>query len=181
LKRTIMLAGGSADHGETVYARAAREFGRRVAEEGWVLRTGGGSGCSVMGAASDGALAAGGRVEGVILRKFWPIRHRRLHAMKAYTTFALRKAALIRGASAAAVFPGGYGTLDELGDLLTLRQTGLIRMPVVLVDVAGYYAGLKIWDRHAEREGFLYGGRLFEVASTPRQAVRILAALLRRK
>jgi uncharacterized protein (TIGR00730 family) len=98
--------------------------------------------------------------------------------MRAYTTFALRKAALIRGAAAAVVFPGGYGTLDELGDLLTLRQTRLIRMPVVLVDIAGYYSGLLAWDRHAERSGFLYGGRLFQVASSPAQAVRILRSLL---
>jgi uncharacterized protein (TIGR00730 family) len=178
MQRTIMLAGGSADHGETVYARAAREFGRRVAALGWVLRTGGGSGNSIMGAASDGALAAGGRVEGIILRQFWPARHRGLHSMKSYATFALRKAALIRGASAAAVLPGGYGTLDELGDLLTLRQTKLIRMPVVLLDVAHYYAGILSWDRRAARDGFLYGGRLFHVASNPRQAVHLLRTLL---
>ena len=177
-KRTIMLAGGSADRGNTVYARAAREFGRRVAAEGWILRTGGGAGQSIMGAASDGALEAGGRVEGVILRKFWPVRHRGLHSMRAYATFALRKAALIRGASAAVVFPGGYGTLDELGDLLTLRQTRLIRMPVILVDIARYYAGFLAWDRHADRTGFLYGGRLFHVASTPAEAIRILRSLL---
>jgi uncharacterized protein (TIGR00730 family) len=175
---TIMLAGGSADHGDTVYTRAARDFGRRVAAEGWILRTGGGAGLSIMGAASDGALAAGGRVEGVILRKFWAVRHRNLHSMKAYSTFALRKAALIRGAAAAVVFPGGYGTLDELGDLLTLRQTRLIHIPVVLVDIARYYAGFLAWDRHAGRAGFLYGGRLFHVASSPAQAVRILHSLL---
>jgi predicted Rossmann-fold nucleotide-binding protein len=131
-----------------------------------------------MGAASDGALEAGGRVEGIILRKFWPARHRGLHSMKAYATFALRKAALIRGAAAAAVLPGGYGTLDELGDLLTLRQTKLIRMPVVLVDIAHYYAGILSWDRRAARDGFLYGGRLFHVASSPRQAVQVLRSLL---
>lgn len=173
-----MLAGGSADQGDSVYTRAAREFGRRVAAEGWVLRTGGGSGGSIMGAASDGALEAGGRVEGVILRKFWPVRHRGLHTIRSYETFALRKAALIKGAAAAAVFPGGYGTLDELGDLLTLRQTRLIRMPVILVDVANYYAGLRSWDRHASREGFLYGGRLFHVASSAFHAVRLLRTLL---
>jgi len=173
-----MLAGGSADHGNTVYARAAREFGRRVAAEGWILRTGGGSGLSIMGAASDGALEAGGRVEGIILRKFWRVRHRGLHSMKAYATFALRKDALIRGSDAAVVFPGGYGTLDELGDLLTLRQTRLIHIPVVLVDIARYYAGLLAWDRHADREGFLYGGRLFHVASTPARAVSVLRSLI---
>jgi uncharacterized protein (TIGR00730 family) len=177
-RRTIMLAGGSANHGDTVYTRAAREFGRRVAAEGWVLRTGGGSGGSIMGAASDGALEAGGRVEGVILRKFWDVRHRGLHSMRSYQTFALRKAALFKGATAAAVFPGGYGTLDELGDLLTLRQTRIIQMPVVLVDVANYYAGLRLWDRRAEREGFLYGGRLFHVASSAAHAVRLLRTLI---
>lgn len=176
MKRTIMLAGGSAPLGDGVYTRAAREFGRLVAAEGWVLRTGGGSGDCMMGAASDGALEAGGRVEGIILRKFWKVRHHGLHSMKAYRTFALRKAALIRGASAAVVLPGGYGTLDELGDLLTLLQTRLIRMPIVVLDTAGFYAGLLEWDRRAERDGFLYGGRLFQVARTPRHAVRLLRA-----
>ncbi|HEX7899151.1 MAG TPA: LOG family protein, partial [Planctomycetota bacterium] len=71
--------------------------------------------------------------------------------------------------------PGGYGTLDELGDLLALKQTGLLGIPLVLLNVAGYFAGLLAWDRHAEREGFLYGGRLFEVARTPAEAIRLLA------
>jgi predicted Rossmann-fold nucleotide-binding protein len=131
-----------------------------------------------MGAASDGALEAGGRVEGIILRKFWPVRHRGLHSLKAYATFALRKEALFRGAAAAVVFPGGYGTLDELGDLLTLRQTRLIHLPIVLVNVARYYAKFLDWDRHADRVGFLYGGRLFHVASTPTEAIRILRSLI---
>ena len=74
--KTIVLAGGSADRGETIYSRAAFEFGCRVAREGWTLRTGGGAGLSVMGAATDGALSEGGRVEGVILKRFWPLRHR---------------------------------------------------------------------------------------------------------
>jgi uncharacterized protein (TIGR00730 family) len=179
MKRTIMLAGGSADVGGTVYERAARDFGRAVADAGWILRTGGGEGRSIMGAASDGALGAGGRVEGVILKKFWQARHRGLHAMRAYTTFALRKAALIRGAAAAAVLPGGYGTLDELGDLLTLRQTGFIEMPIVLVNVAGYFGGLLAWDRRAGRDGFLYEGRLFHVARSGKDAVAQLRSLLK--
>ena len=170
----IVLAGGSADRGETRYARAAREFGRRVAAEGWTLRTGGGAGKSVMGAAADGALGAGGRVEGVILQKFWRARHKGLHTLRSCETFALRKAGLFEGADAAAIFPGGYGTLDELGDLLALKQTGLLGIPIVLLNVAGYFAGLLAWDRHAEREGFLYGGRLFEVARTPLEAIRLL-------
>jgi len=181
MKPVIMLAGGSADLGDVVYTRAAREFGRLLAREGWTLRTGGGSGACIMGAAADGALEAGGRVEGIILRKFWKVRHRGLHVMRGYETFALRKAALFRGAAAAVVFPGGYGTLDELGDLLTLLQTRIIQMPILMVDTAGFYRGLLAWDRRAEKEGFLYGGRLFQVARTPRQAIRLLRSLLRVK
>ncbi len=175
---TILLSGGSADRGRTAYARAAFEFGRLVARRDWTLRTGGGAGLSVMGAASDGALAEGGRVEGEILSKFLPVRHRRLHSLGVHTTFARRKAALIHGADAAAVLPGGYGTLDELGDLVTLRQNGFIDMPIVLVNVAGYFDPLLAWERRAAREGFLYGGRLLRASATPRGAVRLLARLL---
>ncbi len=175
---TVFLAGGSADRGETAYSRAAREFGRRVAGEGWVLRTGGGSGRSVMGAATDGSLGAGGRVEGVILRKFWGIRHRGMGSMKALRTFSGRKAALFRGADAAVVFPGGYGTLDELGDLLTLKQTGFLDLPVLVVNVRGYFAKFLAWERQMGREGFLYGPRLFTVSPTPAAAIRRLKALL---
>jgi uncharacterized protein (TIGR00730 family) len=169
-----MLAGGSAERGETRYARAARDLGRRVAAEGWTLRTGGGAGTSVMGAAADGALGAGGRVEGVILEKFWGARHLGLHALRSCETFALRKAGLFEGADAAVICPGGYGTLDELGDLLALKQTGLLEIPLVLLNVGGYFAGLLAWDRRAEREGFLYGGRLFQVAATARRAIDLL-------
>ena len=176
-----MLAGGSADLGDVVYTRAAREFGRRLAREGWIRRTGGGRGYCIMGAAADGALEEGGRVHGVILRKFWKARHPGLHSMKAYRTFALRKAALFRGAAAAVIFPGGYGTLDELGDLLTLLQTGIIDLPIVVVNTADFYGDLLGWARKAEKEGFLYGGRLFHVARTPAAAIRLLRRLLRKK
>lgn len=173
--RLIVLAGGSAERGETPYARAARELGRRVAERGWTLRTGGGSGTSVMGAAADGALEAGGRVEGVILRRFWRVRHRGLHELRSAETFALRKAGLFEGADAAVICPGGYGTLDELGDLLALKQTRILDIPLVLLNTRGYFAGLLAWDRRAAREGFLYGGRLFSTASTPSAAIRLLS------
>jgi uncharacterized protein (TIGR00730 family) len=176
--RTIVLAGGSADHGETVYAKAAFDFGRRVAREGWTLRTGGGSGRSIMGAAADGALGAGGRVEGVILRRFWAVRHRGLHSLRSSKTFALRKAELFEGGDAGVVFPGGFGTLDELGDLLSLKQTGFIGIPLVLANIRGYYGHLLRWMKHAGREGFLYGGRLLDVAASPSGIVRRLRSLL---
>ncbi|HLF92673.1 MAG TPA: LOG family protein, partial [Planctomycetota bacterium] len=113
-------------------------------------------------------------VEGVILGRFWRARHRGVRPMRRCSTFALRKASLFRGASGAAVFPGGFGTLDELGDLLALKQNRFTRMPIVVVNIAGYFDALLAWAVHAGREGFLYGGRLLEVASSPAAAVRLL-------
>jgi predicted Rossmann-fold nucleotide-binding protein len=114
-------------------------------------------------------------VEGVILQKFWKARHRGLHTLRSCETFALRKAGLFEGADAAVIFPGGYGTLDELGDLLALKQTGLLGIPIVLLNLAGYFTSLLAWDRRADREGFLYGGRLFAVGRTPAEAIRLVS------
>jgi uncharacterized protein (TIGR00730 family) len=175
----IVLAGGSSDRVDPAYLRAAREFGRRAALEGWTLRTGGGSGNCVMGAATDGALACGGRVEGVILKRFWRHRHRGLHSLKSSATFARRKAGLFEGARGAIVFPGGYGTLDELSDLLALKQNEFTNVPVVVLNTRGYYDAFLRWVARAAEEGFLYGPRLFRVAATPGAAIRQLQEGLR--
>lgn len=172
---TIFLSGGSSGRIPVVYRRAAFEFGRGVARRGWILRTGAGSGRSVMGAAADGALSGGGRVEGVILDRFWGVRHRGLHSLRVCRTFAGRKAGLFRGADAAVFFPGGYGTLDELGDLLALKQNGFMKIPLLLVNVQGFFDPLLAWFRGAGREGFLYGGRPFGVVGAPEAAFRWLA------
>lgn len=182
--KVITLFGGSTTHAETVFTRAAREFGRRIARAGWVLRTGAGSGASVMGRAADGALAEGGTVEGVILAKFWSVRHRSLHSLRAAHTFSERKAGLLDGAAAAVVFPGGIGTLDEFGDVLDLKLNGFLSIPLVLVNIDGYFDRLIDWlRRDARRHRFV--GRaalgLFRVARTPAAAVRILRATLGKK
>ena len=177
---TIVLIGGSSTRVRNVYREAAFDLGRRVARKGWILRTGAGGGASMMGRATDGALEAGGRVEGVILRKFLPIRHRGLHSLKVAATFERRKAALFRGGHAVVVLPGGYGTLDELGELLTLKQVDFTRMAILILNTDGFYDDLLSWARRAGRQGFLYGGLLYKVATTPTAAIRSLARSLGR-
>ena len=172
---TIVLIGGSSTRVRQVYRDAAFDFGRLVARKGWILRTGGGGGASMMGRATDGALEAGGRVEGVILRKFLHIRHQGLRSLKVVATFEHRKKALFRGAHAVVVLPGGYGTLDELGEILTLRQVNFTRMAILILNVDGFYDDLLAWTRRAGRQGFLYGGLLYRVATTPTSAIRSLA------
>jgi hypothetical protein len=127
-----------------------------------------------MGAATDGALSEGGRVEGVILGKFWGIRHRKVRPLRVCGTFARRKAGLFRGADAVVFFPGGYGTLDELADIVALKQNGFTDVPLLLVNVRGFFDPLLAWFRRAGRAGFLYGGRPFGVVRTPLAAARRL-------
>jgi hypothetical protein len=66
------------------------------------------------------------------------------------------------------------GTLDELGDLLSLKQNGFIGIPIVLVNLQRYFDPLLAWLAHARKEGFLYGGRLMKVARTPAAAISAL-------
>ena len=75
-KKIVTLFGGSSQRISPSFGQAAEELGRAIAREGWILRTGGGKGRSVMGRTSDGALEAGGRVEGVILSRFHRVRHK---------------------------------------------------------------------------------------------------------
>lgn len=175
-KKVVTLFGGHSDHAPARFHRAAREFGRLVAEAGWTLRTGAGSGPNIMGAAADGALGAGGRVEGVILEKFWDVRHRGLHRLVSTSTFALRKARLIRGTTAIVVFPGGVGTIDELGDVLALKQNGFIDVPIVLANLYRYYDPILAWFRQGIRAKFLKPEdlSLLRIARTPGRAVALL-------
>ncbi len=133
-----------------------------------------------MGRATDGALSAGGRVEGVILSKFWDVRHRRLHRLRSERTFAARKAGLLRRAAAVVIFPGGIGTLDEFGEVLVLKQTGFIRLALVVVNIDGYFDRLLDWWRHAERCGFIrrQDTALFRTVSSVRSALALLRGMI---
>lgn len=179
-KKVVTLMGGSSQEADPLYAASAYEFGRGVARAGWTLRTGAGSGRCVMGRATDGALSVGGRVEGVILSKFWDVRHRRLHRLSSERTFAARKAGLLRGAAAVVIFPGGIGTLDELGEVLVLKQNGFVRLELVVVNIDGYFDRLLDWWRHAERCGFIRpaDAALFRTTSSVRGTLAFLRSML---
>jgi uncharacterized protein (TIGR00730 family) len=125
---------------------AAREIARRLGEAGFSIITGGGPG--IMEAANQGARDAG--VPSVGLGVELPHEE----GMNEYVDLPLvfhyfftRKVMFVRYASGFVVYPGGFGTLDELFEAATLRQTQKIRMfPIVLMD-SGYWDGLVDWLR----------------------------------
>ena len=128
---------------DPMYA-AAREVGRLLGEAGFAVITGGGPG--IMEAANRGAVDAG--VESVGLNIELPFEQGMNPWVKLgieFHYFFTRKLMFVRYASAWVIFPGGYGTLDELFELLTLLQTGKARQyPVVLVG-SEHWRGLRDW------------------------------------
>jgi uncharacterized protein (TIGR00730 family) len=126
----------------------ARRLARRLGEEGFAIITGGGPG--IMEAANKGAREAGVPSVGLGIE----LPHEQ--GMNEYVELALnfhyfftRKVMFVRYASGFVVFPGGFGTMDELFEAATLRQTEKIRyFPIVLVD-SDYWGGLVSWLRES--------------------------------
>jgi uncharacterized protein (TIGR00730 family) len=122
----------------------ARDVARRFAEAGFVVVTGGGPG--VMEAANRGAKEGGGLSVGFnIALPHEQESNAYLDVGLTFRHFYVRKTMFVKAAEGFVIFPGGFGTLDELFEALTLIQTGKIRdFPVVLFDSA-YWAGLLEW------------------------------------
>ena len=145
-------------------AGAAREFGRRMVQEGWMVITGAGAG--IMGAAQEGA--GGEQSFGLNIRlpfeqdaNPWIASDPKLITFKYFFT---RKLFLVKEASAVVLFPGGFGTMDEGFELMTLMQTGKTPIvPVVLCEV-GAKPYWRIWDRFVQ--GALVERRLIDSQDT---------------
>jgi uncharacterized protein (TIGR00730 family) len=126
------------------YAAAARTLGAQLAQAGVALVYGGGS-VGLMTVAADAALAAGGEVIGVITRELMAreVGHRGLTRLHVVETMHERKAMMAELADAFVTLPGGYGTLDELCEMLTWDQLGIHAKPVVLVNADGFFDGFR--------------------------------------
>jgi uncharacterized protein (TIGR00730 family) len=131
--------------GDRAYAEA-REAARRFAERGFTVITGGGPG--VMEAANRGAKEGGGLSVGFnILLPHEQRSNAYLDVEVVFEHFYVRKTMFVKAAEGFVIFPGGFGTLDELFEAMTLIQTGkILDFPVVLVDSA-YWRGLLDWIR----------------------------------
>ncbi|MBN1824864.1 MAG: TIGR00730 family Rossman fold protein [Candidatus Eisenbacteria bacterium] len=136
------------------FGEAAARLGRVVASRGLEMVYGGGR-LGVMGRAADGAIAAGGRVTGVIPRFMEARVHPGLTRVEYVETMHERKARMAALADGFVTLPGGLGTLEETVEILTWTQLGLHRKPLGLLNAAGYYDPLLAWMDRAAREGFL--------------------------
>lgn len=170
----VVVFCGSSMGSKPAYAELARQLGASLATAGARLVYGGAS-VGLMGQIADAALAAGGEVHGVIPRALVDreISHQQLTRLEVVETMHERKALMNQWGSAFVALPGGFGTLEEALEILTWKQMGLHKKPVVLINHEGYWNGLLAQIETSIASGFMNTGfaQYFSVAADAQQAM----------
>lgn len=154
--KSVCVFCGSASGSNPIYAAAARELGTELARRGLALVYGGGR-VGLMGEVATAATAAGGTVIGVIPHALSGKEIAYAEATELIVTDSMhaRKALMADRADAFLALPGGFGTLDELFEILTWAQLGIHRKPVGLLDANGFFTPLLAWLDRIVGEGLL--------------------------
>ena len=154
--RRLCVYCGSAPGDDPLFTEAARRVGTYLAEQGIGVVYGGGR-IGLMGQVADAALAAGGEVYGVIPEKLQEreLAHGKLTELFVVDSMHARRMVMAQLADAFLALPGGFGTLDELFEVITWTQLGYLAKPVGLLNVAGYYDQLLRFLDHAGDRGFV--------------------------
>jgi uncharacterized protein (TIGR00730 family) len=166
-RKAVCVFCGAKPGNDPKFLRIATDTGTQLAQRGFALVFGGGN-VGLMGAVAAGALAAGGEVIGIIPQKLVDreLAHRGVSQLHIVADMATRKALMIQSSDAFLSLPGGLGTLDELFEVLTLRQVGYHDKPSALLNVDGYFCKLI-----AAIDDFVAAGLV-----DPRERARLLIA-----
>lgn len=151
--RSICIYCGSNAGAKPIYTERAMALGDRLARDGIALVYGGGN-VGLMGVVADAVLEAGGEVIGVIPEQLvnWEVAHRGLTKLEIVGSMHERKARMFDLADGFVALPGGFGTLDEMFEMLTWRQLGIGNKPCAFLDIDGFYAPLMaMLDRMVEQ------------------------------
>jgi uncharacterized protein (TIGR00730 family) len=176
MRRLCVFCGSSAGNRD-VYRDSARRLGELLAAAGLGLVYGGGH-VGLMGVLADAVLRGGGEVVGVIPQALVDreLAQRNLTRLEVVDTMHQRKARMADLADGFAALPGGFGTGDELFEILTWAQLGLHARPVGVLNVAGFFDPLRQWLDRAVAEGFLKPAhrRLLLEATSPEELLDLL-------
>jgi len=155
MKRLCVFCGSSLGN-DPAYAWAARGLARALVQRGIGLVYGGAR-RGLMGVLADSVLERGGDVIGVIPERLvaQEVAHTGLTQQIVVTSMHERKARMAEHADAFLALPGGFGTLDELMEVITWAQLGLHDKPIGLLDVNGYFGDLRMFIEHMIEEGFV--------------------------
>lgn len=179
MSKTICVFSGSSERVEESYFEAAGELGRRMASSGWRLVFGGGT-IGLMGAVARGVHEHGGHVTAVIPERLNRpgVVYETADEIVVTETLRERKHIMDERADAFVALPGGFGTLEEIIEVLTLKQLRYHDRPVLFLNTLGYYDTLVAFFHQQVREHFVKSEHqaLYEVAATPEAVVDHITA-----
>lgn len=152
-----VFCGGSPGR-KAIYMQEAHRMGEILAQNDIKLIYGAGT-TGLMGAVADGAFSENGYVIGATIRELYNIEKpeaiaERASKFEVWDLMADRKVSMVSQSDAICILPGGFGTMDELFEVLTLRQLNLIKAPIVVVNIDGFYNTLEQFLYEMIGEGF---------------------------
>jgi uncharacterized protein (TIGR00730 family) len=169
----------SSDRIDPKYAHAATELGHELVAQGWGLVYGGGK-TGLMGAVARAVKARGGQVVGIIpeFMKSRELAYDAADELVTVVTLRERKLLMEARADAFVTLPGGFGTLEEIMEILTLRQLDVVKKPCVFLNQDGFYDDLfRLFERMLADKFFKPSNlELFRVAKTVPEVFTQIAA-----
>lgn len=173
--KAVTIYCASSDNIDPAYVDAAHTLGRLLADAGVAVVNGGGR-MGLMGAVTDSVLDAGGHAVGVIPQFMVEkgLCHPRLTHTVVTPDMSTRKKQLAALGQGAIALPGGVGTFEELFETLTNSKLGFYPHPVVILNTAGYFDPLIAMLLRSEEQGFSYGPRGWQVATSPEEALHLI-------
>lgn len=176
--QNIAVFCASADGGNPIYRKTAEALGRALAEHNIGLVYGGAK-VGLMCAVAEATLAAGGKVIGVIPEVLvdLEVAHHGITELHITDTMHTRKALIGQHADAFIALPGGFGTFEELFEVLAWHTLKLHQKPILLLNINGFYDKLLSFLDHCIAEGMLKprNRQVLLTASTIEEALRLLA------
>ena len=168
---------GSKVGNNKLYVEHAKIMAGILAEKKLELIYGGGKN-GIMGVVADTVMEQGGIVRGVIPQVLvgWEHQHDNISELLVVDDMHIRKRKLYELCDAAIILPGGFGTLDELFEIVTWNQLSIHDKKIFILNTAGFYDPLLNHMHHLEKEGFLYGGvnSMLTVLNEPEEFLQYL-------
>jgi uncharacterized protein (TIGR00730 family) len=175
--RRIAVYCGSSPGNDPAFAEAAVETGKELARRGLELVYGGGR-VGLMGAVADAVLNEGGVVHGIITTALLDaeVGHIGLSNLEVVGSMHDRKLRMSELADAFLALPGGFGTWEELFEVITWTQLGIHSKPAAVLNTNGYWDGLLEQTKHAAANGFMkeIHADLLRSASEPKEVIELL-------
>lgn len=173
----VCIFASSSSRINSKYADSASELGVLLARAGTEVVFGGG-GIGLMGILADSVIRNNGIITGVIpsFMKDQGWDHSNVNDMIVTSDMGERKKQMFAMADAIVALPGGVGTLEELTEAITLKQLGLFRGPVIILNTMNYYNSLIDFFEHMISENFLRHEHkaIWEIAATPAEVIVLL-------